>query len=316
MTTHDQLENTIERVLAAEGRGGIVVLARLTSQVLEELPPKARLKKMHIVEQVDDQEGPRSFGLGRYMRCWYTIIRNEEGPGFALSTWEKEIDKPEEPRQETITCADAEIVLAVLRAQAALLEEWERILAFPPHTYVYGLVDPFDGSIHLIAVSKRPQQRIPTTQEKDNEELHAWVRELERRGFAPQIKILDILPPLAPQDRLVVSAKRRWIARALQEGWPIANRDLTVEISLASRGQLHTAREAGDVQHQFAQGDRVLHLRFGEGVVLSSEGAPPNEFVLVQFKEKPQPLTLSLAFAKLEKIVPESAFSGENNDPE
>ncbi len=304
MTTHDRLENTIERVLATEGRGGIVALARLTSEVLEELPPRARLRKMHIVALVDGQEDPWAFGVERDMRRWYTITRNEEEPGFALSTWEKEIGEPEEPRQEALTCVDAEAVLAVLRAQAVPSEEWERILAFPPHMYVYGLVDPFDGGIHLIAVSKRPQRRIPTTQEKDNGELHAWVRELERRGFAPQIRILDILPPLAPQDRLVVSAKRRWIARALREGWPIANRDLTIEVPVATRGQWHTMSEAGDVQHQFAQGDRVLHARFGEGVILSSERVPPNEYVLVQFKERPQPLRLSLEFAKLEKIAP------------
>ncbi len=239
------------------------------------------------------------------MRRWYTITRNEEEVGFALATWEREIGEPEEPRQEALTCADAEAVLAVLRVQAVPLEEWGRILAFPPHMYVYGLVDPFDGGVHLIAVSKRPQRRIPTTQEKENAELHAWVRELERRGFAPQIRILDILPPLAPQDRLVVSAKRRWIARALQEGWPIANRDLTVEISPANHGQLHAMSEPGNMQHQFAQGDRVLHSHFGEGVILSSEGAPPDEFVLVQFEERPQPHRLSLAFAKLQKIAPE-----------
>lgn len=306
MTTHDRLENTIERVLASEGRGGIVALAKLTSEVLADLPPRARLRKMHIVAQVDDQEEPWALGWERQVRRWYTITRNEEEPGFALATWEKEIGEPEEPRQEALTYADAEAVLAVLCAQAVPLEEWERILAFPPHMYVYGLVDPFDGGVHLIAVSKRPQRRIPTTQEKDNAELHAWVRELERRGFAPQIRILDILPPLEPQDRPVVSAKRRWIARALQEGWPIANRDLTVEVPIASRGQLHAMSEPGNIQHQFAQGDRVLHAHFGEGVVLSSEGAPPNEFVLVQFKDRAQPHRLSLAFAKLEKIAPSS----------
>jgi hypothetical protein len=305
MTTHDRLENTIERVLATEGHGGIVALARLTSEVLEELPPRARLRKMHVVELVDGQEGPWAFGAERHMRRWYTITRNEEGAVFTISTWEKEIGEPEEPRQEALTCTDTEAVLAVLRAQPVPLEEWERILAFPPHMYVYGLVDPFDGSVHLIAVSKKPQQRIPTTQEKENVELHTWVRELERRGFAPQIKILDILPPLAPQDRLVVSAKRRWIARAQQEGWPIANRDLTGGTSPVSRSQLYAMSGAGDGGHQFTQGDRVLHSRFGEGVVLLSEGAPPNEFVLVQFEERPQPLRLSLAFAKLQKITPE-----------
>jgi len=306
MTTHDRLGSTIEQVLATEGRNGIVTLARLTSEVLEALPPRARLRKMHIVEQVDEED---PFGWEREVRRWYTITRNEQEPGFTLATWEKEIDAPVEPRQEALPFSDAEAVLAVLRAQTAPLEEWERILAFPLHMYVYGLVDPFDGSVHLIAVSKRPQRRIPTTQEKDNAELHAWVRELERRGFAPQIRILDILPPLAPQDRLVVSAKRRWIARALQEGWPIANRDLTVEISPTSRGQWHTTSQVGNVQHQFAQGDRVLHSHFGEGVVLSSEGAPPNEYVLVQFKDRAQPLRLSLEFAKLEKIAPEGGAS-------
>ncbi len=301
MATHDRLGSTIEQVLATEGRHGIVTLARLTPEVLEALPPRTRLRKMHIVPLYDDQGD--SFGWGREVRRWYTITRNEPEPGFTLATWEKEIDAPVEPRQEALPFGDAEAVLAVLCAQTVPLEEWERILAFPPHMYVYGLIDPFDGSVHLIAVSKRPQRRIPTTQEKDNAELYAWVRELERRGFAPQIRVLDILPPLAPQDRLVVSTKRRWIARALQERWPIANRDLTVEASPASRAQWRTASEAGDVPHQFARGDRVLHSHFGEGVVLSSEGAPPDEYVLVQFKERR--VNLSLDFAKLEKIAPE-----------
>src|SRR5712692_8065857 len=118
MMTHDRLENTIARVLATEGRDGIIPLARLTSGILEELPPRARLRKMLIVAQADEQARPWSFGAERYMRRWYTITRNEQGPGFALATWEKGIDEPEKPRQEALTYADAEAVLAVLRAQA------------------------------------------------------------------------------------------------------------------------------------------------------------------------------------------------------
>jgi DNA helicase II / ATP-dependent DNA helicase PcrA len=51
----------------------------------------------------------------------------------------------------------------------------------------------------------------------------------------------------------------------------------------------------------FAEGDNVQHERFGEGVIISIEGQPPNKTALVDFK-KDGKKKLLLRFAKLIKI--------------
>jgi DNA helicase-2/ATP-dependent DNA helicase PcrA len=51
----------------------------------------------------------------------------------------------------------------------------------------------------------------------------------------------------------------------------------------------------------FSEGDTVLHERFGNGIIISIEGQPPNTTATVQF-EKEGSKKLLLRFAKLQKL--------------
>ncbi|HEY4389157.1 MAG TPA: UvrD-helicase domain-containing protein [Ktedonobacteraceae bacterium] len=55
-------------------------------------------------------------------------------------------------------------------------------------------------------------------------------------------------------------------------------------------------------EQQFKPGDKVLHDRFGEGLILKSEMEGETEFVEVQFQGKHGKKRLSLDFARLEKL--------------
>jgi len=50
----------------------------------------------------------------------------------------------------------------------------------------------------------------------------------------------------------------------------------------------------------FSEGDEVQHERFGNGIIVTIEGQPPNTTALVEFKEGRRKLLLR--FAKLKKI--------------
>ena len=51
----------------------------------------------------------------------------------------------------------------------------------------------------------------------------------------------------------------------------------------------------------YSEGDKVEHERFGEGIIVSIEGQPPNTTALVEFKKDGRKKLL-LRFAKLKKI--------------
>ena len=65
----------------------------------------------------------------------------------------------------------------------------------------------------------------------------------------------------------------------------------------------HTTPFSGSDPSEFSEGDAVLHERFGNGLIVSIEGEPPNTTASVEFETNGRKKLL-LRFAKLKKITP------------
>src|SRR6185312_15386483 len=73
-------------------------------------------------------------------------------------------------------------------------------------------------------------------------------------------------------------------------------------VSPLSSSPVPKAEPAKPKEQQYKSGDRVRHDKFGEGIVLKSEMESGTEFVEVQFQGKFGKKSLSMDFAKLEKL--------------
>lgn len=73
-------------------------------------------------------------------------------------------------------------------------------------------------------------------------------------------------------------------------------------VSPISSSSVPKAEPAKPKEQQYKSGDRVRHDKFGEGIVLKSEMESGTEFVEVQFQGKFGKKSLSMDFAKLERL--------------
>lgn len=110
-------------------------------------------------------------------------------------------------------------------------------------TFVYGLLDPFIGRIRYVGASTSPAQRLrqhlspsdgsykmsgPNTKQE-------WIRDLKERGEEPKLVILEIVPARSygngSRHPLVAEAEDRWMVRLINEGHPLTNSRLPVELT-------------------------------------------------------------------------------------
>lgn len=87
---------------------------------------------------------------------------------------------------------------------------------------IYALIDPRDGIIRYVGVTNDARRRLP--EHSKDRPLHsqktAWLADLDVASLAPQMRILEIVPPGGESP---FAAEQRWIRHLLEEGTPLTN---------------------------------------------------------------------------------------------
>lgn len=98
--------------------------------------------------------------------------------------------------------------------------------------YIYGLKDPRDGQIYYVGKSNKPRQRLSQHlgREDCNKYKKAWLTDLKRNGLRPNLVILEETKGNW-QD-----AERSWIAKGIDNDWPLTNIDY-VKFDSTKRGE-------------------------------------------------------------------------------
>lgn len=90
--------------------------------------------------------------------------------------------------------------------------------------YIYGLVCPMSGAIRYIGKAQKPKKRLSAHISGAltfaySHHTARWIRKLAEDGLKPGLKILEQVA----QDADWREVERRWIRKALDQGWPLTN---------------------------------------------------------------------------------------------
>ncbi len=88
---------------------------------------------------------------------------------------------------------------------------------------IYALVDPRDGAVRYVGVSKKVQARLAQHLSEIQNSKRAWLSELKASGLSPEIKILETVEIEGDIDSSSLEREQYWINTLLQLGAPLTN---------------------------------------------------------------------------------------------
>jgi hypothetical protein len=88
--------------------------------------------------------------------------------------------------------------------------------------HIYGLVDPIDGKIRYIGMTKDPSKRLRRYKgwRGSNREMTDWLMYLGAKKLEPRMDILEKSGNYTKMKK----RERYWIAKGFSEGWPLLNK--------------------------------------------------------------------------------------------
>ena len=88
---------------------------------------------------------------------------------------------------------------------------------------IYALIDPRDGTVRYIGVSKEVQTRLAQHLSETQNARRMWLSELKESGLSPEVEILETIEIEGDIDTSSLEREQYWINALLQSGAPLTN---------------------------------------------------------------------------------------------
>jgi DNA-binding XRE family transcriptional regulator len=88
---------------------------------------------------------------------------------------------------------------------------------------VDALIDPRDGTVRYVGVSKEVQTRLAQHIRETQNAKREWLSELKESGLSPEVEILETIEMEGDIDTSSLEREQYWINALLQSGAPLTN---------------------------------------------------------------------------------------------
>jgi DNA-binding XRE family transcriptional regulator len=88
---------------------------------------------------------------------------------------------------------------------------------------IYALIDPRDGTVRYVGVSKEVQTRLAQHIRETQNAKREWLSELKESGLSPEVEVLETIEIVGDVDTSSLEREQYWINVLLQSGAPLTN---------------------------------------------------------------------------------------------